>query len=116
MNNGEYLIVVALILGAVGLAIVRLTPRMACRELALRRWAKGLGIVTGFGIWLVDHVDSSKSATGLDGLWSAGLGGLFSILFWFFALVVLTFLYQHILAPPFRARSRAHDLSRSDFR
>lgn len=102
MDDGFSYFMVVLILAGVGLLILRLTPRTAPLEERVKRWAVGLGIFSGAAFAIHELGNARRADDLLSTLFSAGFFGLCAAFLWFFVLAVLTFVYQAIVAPPFR--------------
>jgi len=74
----------------------------------IRYWSVGLGIITGI-LFCVSSLATGKAPVAddfLSGIFVGGRAGLFTGMAWYFVVAVLTFGYQHILAPPFRFLGR----------
>lgn len=102
------ILVVTVVLGFLGEGVIHLTARMTSLKQWIRSWAVGLGIVTG--IFFFFAVFSPRNASNPDGVLSsifqAMLMGFCAGLVWYLAVAIVTFIFQHVIAPPFRAMNR----------
>ncbi len=104
-NVGSFLILVAVI-GFLGEGVTHLTERMAVLRRSIRAWAVGLGIVTGLLFFVTAFSPSTRGRLSPDDVLSqilrSGLVGACAGFVWYLFVAVLTFVYQHVIAPPFR--------------
>ena len=103
--SGIAAIAILAILPLLGEAITRLTMRMAILRRSVRISAIALGIITGLTVLFVGLARDSITRSGKDVIELALLSCILAVasaLVWYFIIAVLAFIYQYVIAPPFR--------------
>ena len=106
--DGFTLLFLFAVLGFLGERLIQLTNRMLALRQTIRYWAIGLGIVTGILFFFTSFGGRFAPTPDnlLSNIFASGLVGACAGLVWYLAVAILTFVYQYVIAPPFRVLGR----------